>query len=148
MSELGKTSHAKRLNSPPMRNNRQPKIFYATQIGAHPPTIVLFTNGPDLFDDTYLRYLTKVLRDNFPFSEVAIKLVLRAKGEGVGKMAAATPEGEGAIAGATDAADEVPVVRKRPEKPAKKPKPVAASEPPPPPRPRKKKQPGSETWDL
>ena len=56
-----------------MRNNKQPKIFYATQIGVYPPTIVLFTNGPDLFDETYIRYLTKTLRDAFPFSEVAIK---------------------------------------------------------------------------
>src|SRR4029078_2860034 len=79
-------------NPPPMRNNRQPKVFYATQIGVYPPTIVLFTNGPELFDKTYVRYLTKVLRDSFPCSEVAIKLVLRAKGEGVGKMLAATPE--------------------------------------------------------
>ena len=71
-----------RPTPPPMRSNRQPKIFYATQIGVHPPTIVLFTNGPELFDDTYVRYLTKALRDTFPFSEVAIKVVLRAKGEG------------------------------------------------------------------
>ena len=71
-------------NSPPMRHSRVPKIFYATQIGVHPPTVVLFTNGPELFDDTYVRYLVKVLRDSFPFSEVAIKVVLRAKGEGGG----------------------------------------------------------------
>ncbi len=68
-------------NPPPLSGNRQPKVFYATQIGVHPPTIVLFTNGPELFDDSYLRYLTKSLRDQFPFSEVAIRLILRAKGE-------------------------------------------------------------------
>ena len=65
--------------------SRQPKIFYATQIGVHPPTIVLFTNGPELFDDTYVRYLTKTLRDAFPFPEVAIKVLLRARGEGIGR---------------------------------------------------------------
>jgi GTP-binding protein len=68
-------------NPPPMRLNRTPKVFYATQVGVHPPTIVLVTNGPDLFDEPYQRYLLKALRDAFPFGEVAIKLVLRAKNE-------------------------------------------------------------------
>ncbi len=69
-------------NAPPHKGSRQPKVFFATQVSTHPPTIVLMTNGPELFEEPYLRYLTKVLRDNFPFSEVAIKLILRAKGEG------------------------------------------------------------------
>ncbi len=70
------------INMPPTRLNRLPKVYYATQTGTHPPTIVLMTNGPELFEGPYLRYLTKALRDNFPFREVAVKLVLRAKGEG------------------------------------------------------------------
>ena len=64
---------------PPMRQNRRPKVYYATQVAANPPTIVLFTNGPQLFDNTYERYLIKHLRDRLPFSEVPIKLYLRAK---------------------------------------------------------------------
>ncbi len=40
---------------PPMRQNRRPKVYYATQAGINPPSIVLMTNGPDLFDNTYLR---------------------------------------------------------------------------------------------
>ncbi len=72
-------------NPPPLRQNRQGKIFFASQIAVHPPTVALVTNGPDLFDDTYLRYLLGVLREETPFTEVPIKLVLRAKGEGGGK---------------------------------------------------------------
>ncbi|MDB5307432.1 MAG: der [Gemmataceae bacterium] len=138
-------------NSPPLRNqNRQPKIFYTTQVGTHPPTIVLFTNGPELFDATYVRYLTKVLRDSFSFSEVAVKLVLRAKGEGAGKV---TPDlsDEDLVVESMDGTDEMPVVRKQPEKPAKKLAKVELAEsevPPPAPRPRKKKQPEPGTWDL
>jgi GTP-binding protein len=119
-------------NAPTMQGSRQPKILYATQIGVHPPTIVLFTNGPELFEDTYVRYLTKSLRDAFPFSEVAIKLVLRAKGEGTPRPA---PEES------PEPGDEIPVVRKLPTRK----KPV---EPPAPPKPKKKKLPESETWDL
>jgi GTP-binding protein len=40
---------------------------------------VLFTNGPELFDNTYQRYLIKTLRDHFRFPDVPIKLYLRAK---------------------------------------------------------------------
>jgi GTP-binding protein len=64
---------------PPMRHNRRPKIFYATQVATHPPTIVLFTNGPGLFDNTYLRYLLKTFRDYLPFNDVPIRLLLRSK---------------------------------------------------------------------
>jgi GTP-binding protein len=64
---------------PPIRKNRMPRVYYVTQVAANPPTIVLFTNGPELFDRTYQRYLLKTLRDNFPFCDVPIKMYLRAK---------------------------------------------------------------------
>src|SRR5262249_53247047 len=59
--------------------NRRPKIFYGTQVATNPPTIVLFTNGPELFDSTYQRFLLKVFRNQLPFKEVPIKLYLRRK---------------------------------------------------------------------
>jgi GTPase len=65
--------------SPAVRQNRLPKVYYATQVSMYPPTIVLFTNGPELFDRTYQRYLLKTLRDHFRFPDVPIKLYLRAK---------------------------------------------------------------------
>ncbi|HMF19372.1 MAG TPA: ribosome biogenesis GTPase Der [Gemmataceae bacterium] len=65
--------------APPQRQNRQAKIFYATQAASNPPTIVLFTNGPQLFDNTYQRYLLKMFRDHLPFREVPIKMYLRHK---------------------------------------------------------------------
>ena len=65
--------------SPPLRQNRRPKIFYATQVGVHPPTLVLFTNGPELFDNTYVRYLETTFRDHLPFHDIAMKLYLRNK---------------------------------------------------------------------
>jgi GTP-binding protein len=71
--------HALEQQAPPLRQNRRPKVFYATQVAAHPPTIVLFTNGPELFDNTYLRYLLKMFRDHLPFHDVPIKLYLRRK---------------------------------------------------------------------
>ena len=64
---------------PPLRQNRRPKIYYASQVSTNPPTIVLFTNGPELFDVTYQRYLIKMFRDQLGFSDVPIKLYLRRK---------------------------------------------------------------------
>jgi GTP-binding protein len=127
-------------NPPALRNNRQPKIFYATQIGIHPPTIVLFTNGPDLFDETYIRYLTKALRDAFPFSEVAIKILLRARGEGGVWRADDTTE---EMATLPQAAEDAPPIIRKPSRE----KPASDSVEETRLRPRKKK-PGADTWDF
>jgi GTP-binding protein len=66
-------------NPPPLRQNRRAKVYYATQVAANPPTIVLFTNGPELFDNTYQRYLIKTFREHLGFSDVPINLHLRKK---------------------------------------------------------------------
>jgi GTP-binding protein len=68
-------------NSPPMRHNRLPKIYYAAQVATHPPTLVLVMNSPDLFDHTYIKYLTKRVRDSFSFGEVPVRFILKTKGE-------------------------------------------------------------------
>jgi GTP-binding protein len=64
---------------PPLRQNRRPKIYYATQVAINPPTIVLFTNGPELFENSYQRYLLNTFRQRLPFREVPIKLYLRQR---------------------------------------------------------------------
>lgn len=71
-------------NPPPMRQNRRAKVYYVTQAATNPPTIVLFTNNPELFDNTYLRYLLNTFRDQLPFQEVSIRLEVRARVHGEG----------------------------------------------------------------
>jgi GTP-binding protein len=66
---------------PAMRENRAPKVYYATQVGTEPPTVVLFVNKPSLFDATYHRYLLNVFRQKLPFRDVPIKLYLRARSQ-------------------------------------------------------------------
>jgi GTP-binding protein len=66
--------------SPPLRQNRRPKVFYATQVTVHPPTLVLFTNGPELFDKTYMRYLKTIFHDHLAFHDVPMKIHVRLKG--------------------------------------------------------------------
>ncbi|MCC9607080.1 ribosome biogenesis GTPase Der [Blastopirellula sp. JC732] len=66
---------------PPLYKLRRPKIYFATQIGAQPPTIVLKCNSPKAFSDGYRRYLLSMLRDHVSFSEVPIKLYLHRRQE-------------------------------------------------------------------
>ncbi|MCA9039374.1 MAG: ribosome biogenesis GTPase Der [Planctomycetaceae bacterium] len=70
---------AMKLNPPPYRQNKRPKVYYATQVGIQPPTIVLKCNNPDLFDETWKRYLLGVLREELPFKEVPIRVFFRSK---------------------------------------------------------------------
>lgn len=122
-------------NAPPVRNNKQGKIFYAAQVGTYPPTIALVTNGPDTFDPTYIRYLTKFLRDQGPFGEVSIKILVRNKGETVGDTGFTEAVAEEPIPDATEAG--VPVLE-APTKPRMKPKP----------KPKVKKKSGPKVWEL
>jgi hypothetical protein len=86
---------------PPLYKNRLPKIFYATQVGTQPPTIVLFCSDPHGFSEPYRRYLLGVFREKLRFSEVPIKLYLRKRQPGdqrddlVGAEAGAGGQGHG-----------------------------------------------------
>jgi len=66
-------------NTPRYRKNRRPKIFYATQVDTYPPTIVLKCNHPQLFTPDWKRYLLGVFREELPFHEVPIKILMRAR---------------------------------------------------------------------
>jgi GTPase len=122
--------HALEVNPPSQKGKRLPKVFFASQVATEPPTIVIFTNGPDLFDDVYRRYLIKHFRDQLPFSEVPIKLDFRSRHRGKGER---------------DSDDEAKGMEEAPEglqapKPKPAPKPRAPK--------RKKKGEKSELWDV
>jgi GTP-binding protein len=73
-------------NPPPIVKQKRPKVYYATQVGVQPPTIVLVCNHPGSFTQTYRRYLLGVFRDQLSFGEVPIKLYLhRRSREGEGE---------------------------------------------------------------
>jgi GTP-binding protein len=64
---------------PSSRENRAARIYYATQVGVTPPTVVLFVNSTKLFDQTYQRYLLNVFRERLPFRDIPIKLYMRSR---------------------------------------------------------------------
>lgn len=67
-------------NPPPLDRHHQSKIYYATQVSAQPPTVVMFCKNPKSFSATYRRYLLRAMRDNLECGEVPIKLYLRQRG--------------------------------------------------------------------
>lgn len=70
---------------PPLFHNRRPKIYYATQVGVQPPTIVLFCNNPSAISKPYQRYLLGKFRDELPYSETPIKIYLRRRDSSDGR---------------------------------------------------------------
>jgi GTP-binding protein len=97
---------------PAARDGRNPRIYYATQVCAEPPTVVLFANYPSLFDATYQRYLLNMFRDKLPFHDVPVKLYLRARSKSTPSDA---PESEPV----DPTADEGPLLNKAPAPPAR-----------------------------
>ena len=68
-----------RQTPPPLHRNRRPKIYYGTQVGVQPPTLVLFCSSPAGVSKPYQRYLLGAVRDQLNFEEVPIKLYLRKR---------------------------------------------------------------------
>lgn len=55
------------------------KTYYVAQVAVSPPTIVLVVNKPELFTVNYQRFLINRFREELPFGEVPIKLLIRAR---------------------------------------------------------------------
>ncbi|WAL58138.1 ribosome biogenesis GTPase Der [Thermocoleostomius sinensis] len=64
---------------PTTRQGRQGKIYYGTQVTSRPPTITLFVNNPDLFNDSYRRYIERQFRQHLGFKGTPIRLLWRGK---------------------------------------------------------------------
>jgi GTP-binding protein len=67
-----------KMKQPPSPRTTLPKIYFTTQVATAPPTVVLFVNQPDLFSASYRRFIENRFREELPFPEVPIRLVLRA----------------------------------------------------------------------
>lgn len=69
------------LNPPASVKGKRLRIYYSTQVKAKPPTFALFVNNVDLIRDSYKKYLSKKLRENFGFFGTPIRIGFREKGE-------------------------------------------------------------------
>lgn len=67
-------------HSPPTnRQGKQGRIYYGTQVSSQPPTIALFVNDPQRFNDNYKRYIERQFRQQLGFTSTALRLVWRGK---------------------------------------------------------------------
>jgi GTP-binding protein len=55
------------------------KVLYVAQVAVSPPTIVAVVNHPELFTPGYQRFLLNRFREELPYAEVPIKLIIRAR---------------------------------------------------------------------
>jgi GTP-binding protein len=65
----------------PRKGTKQLKIFYATQTGVNPPTLVFFVNDAKLVHFSYRRYLENKLRQAFGFGGTPLRLIFKTRGE-------------------------------------------------------------------
>jgi GTP-binding protein len=61
----------------PVRGGKQPRILFGSQVQNCPPTFALFTSG-DL-DPTYIRFLTRRLREEFGFAGSPIEVTVKPR---------------------------------------------------------------------
>ena len=62
---------------PPVRSGKQPKVLFATQAQARPPTFVLFTTG--FLEPSYRRFIERRLREDFDFTGSPIRISVRVR---------------------------------------------------------------------
>jgi GTPase len=65
--------------APPRVGAKTGRVYYCIQISVAPPTIVIFVNNPNLFTESYQRYLERKIRDNLDFEGTPLKLIFRGK---------------------------------------------------------------------
>lgn len=64
-------------HAPPRSGTRSVRIRYAVQVDVAPPRVLLFANGP--VDDSYRRYLERVLRERYDFTGVPLAIETRGR---------------------------------------------------------------------
>ena len=78
LNRLLKAAYQKRKPRP--WRGRIGKIYYASQVQTHPPTVVVFVNTPELFEESWRRYLLHQLQDALPFGEIPLRLRFQGRG--------------------------------------------------------------------
>jgi GTP-binding protein len=66
-------------HSPPSKRGKRLKIYYGTQIGVAPPSLVFFVNDPELVHFSYARYLENQLREAHGFEGSPLRLTFQRR---------------------------------------------------------------------
>ena len=63
----------------PMRAGKVFKMYYGTQVRSDPPTFMIYCNDTKLSHFTYMRFLEKKIREEYPFTGTPIQIVLKPR---------------------------------------------------------------------
>ena len=64
---------------PPTYRGKEIKVYYAFQESIKPPTVVIITNDPEGWRESYKRFFVKRLREHLNIRHSPIKLILRGR---------------------------------------------------------------------
>jgi len=78
-------SGVKEKKAPPSKGARQLKMYYATQAGTAPPTVVIFVNDAGIVTADYRRYLARLLREEYGFWGSPLRVHFRTAESGTGR---------------------------------------------------------------
>ena len=70
-----------REKHPPSYKGKEVKIYYAFQESTRPPTVVVFTNDPELWRSDYIRFFERKLREHLGIKHAPLRLVLKGREE-------------------------------------------------------------------
>ncbi len=65
--------------TPIAKNGRRIPMKYMTQVSTRPPTFVIFSSNPDSLPESYLRYLSNGLREQYGLEGVPLRLHMRKR---------------------------------------------------------------------
>ena len=65
--------------APPSPRGRHVRLFYATQVGAAPPRILVFANHPEDLSENWRRYLENRLREGLDMQGVPLRIIYRRR---------------------------------------------------------------------
>ncbi len=64
---------------PPSYKGKEVKIYYAFQEGTKPPTVVVFTNDPELWRPEYKRFFQRKLREYLNIKHAPLRVLLKGR---------------------------------------------------------------------
>jgi len=78
---------------PPAPGGKAIQIRYMTQVKARPPSFALFVNKPEALPETYMRYLSNAIREEFDLGGTPLRLLARRGGNPYAGRARKKPRG-------------------------------------------------------
>ena len=78
-SYINRAVHRIISEKPQFYNGKEIKVFYAFQESTKPPTVVVITNFPEGWKESYKRFFTKKLREHLDIKHAPLRLILKGR---------------------------------------------------------------------